>query len=818
MPNIDLEVGEIAQDVAEQVADIVATAKTEQLLQESAEAEEGRVAAEQGRVSAEEARATEFAGFEEEIESKITRGAGERDGTLKVGYADNADQLNSPDVTVDQAPYLYRTSGGDADIGNREKDTIVGGSLGWNQPIQDGNFPNDSKWKGYGSEVTLSVSNNVAHVVFNQAVTSPSYLYSIRTKNDSYGCQIIAGHKYLLLVDVISTKTTKIGFEVFQSYPINNYVLEANVKSTIARIVNAPVSRISQMLIGPRSGTFEVGDYYEVSNYWMTDLTADFGPEIADYIYSLETATAGAGVAWFRKLFPKPYYPYKAIGGFLHVKLTSHDMVGFNQFDKNGNFVTYYITNGVYTDSVMTRGLWFKCIPNTTYHFKKTLGSRFAAAGASDIFTSDGQKFNTVSDTITVNEFLFTTGPNDNYIYVWFYNESVDAGLSAQQIANTVVVNLSWSGWRNGQYEAYKKNSYPLDTSVILRGIPKLDADNNLYYDGDKYHNDGTVDEEFEEHTFTGDEEIIGFGTLDGNCRFQLYLDSVANTATSDLPTNITSSNADIISPETWYARTKSGFTIGVSGYGTVGKVECAIVGVSTVEDAKIWLTGKTIVFKKATPTTSSATPFQETQEVDDFGTEEYVVPEQDGVAVPVGHYTEYPENLRDKLRRLPNMPTVSESTTATYAVNYNGQTKKCSFVPINDWLVANGYPTANVLASKEALGGTLRQLLVMKTENLAFNDTDCKDLTEFTFIVVNGGASGTYIAQNVSTIFKNNNLISTLYENIGVQDYTAMADKTIQYRVNYNALYIRDTSCATPADVVAKIKGHLIAYEKASS
>lgn len=51
-------------------------------------------------------------------------------------------------------------------------------------------------------------------------------------------------------------------------------------------------------------------DAWECNNSMMIDLTQMFGSTIADYIYSLEKTTAGAGVAWFKKLFPADYYPY----------------------------------------------------------------------------------------------------------------------------------------------------------------------------------------------------------------------------------------------------------------------------------------------------------------------------------------------------------------------------------------------------------------------------------------------------------------------------------------------------------------------------
>ena len=54
------------------------------------------------------------------------------------------------------------------------------------------------------------------------------------------------------------------------------------------------------------------GETVSVSNLSLNvfDITQMFGSTIADYIYSLEQSQAGAGVAWFKKLFPKDYYPY----------------------------------------------------------------------------------------------------------------------------------------------------------------------------------------------------------------------------------------------------------------------------------------------------------------------------------------------------------------------------------------------------------------------------------------------------------------------------------------------------------------------------
>lgn len=55
------------------------------------------------------------------------------------------------------------------------------------------------------------------------------------------------------------------------------------------------------------------------------DLTHMFGSTIADYVYSLETATAGSGVAWLQAhdFFTKPYYAYNA-GELMSVNTSAH--------------------------------------------------------------------------------------------------------------------------------------------------------------------------------------------------------------------------------------------------------------------------------------------------------------------------------------------------------------------------------------------------------------------------------------------------------------------------------------------------------------
>jgi hypothetical protein len=91
----------------------------------------------------------------------------------------------------------------------------------------------------------------------------------------------------------------------------------------------------------------------------------------------------------------------------------------------------------------------------------------------------------------------------------------------------------------------------------------------------------------------------------------------------------------------------------------------------STVDAVKQWLQDNSVfvVYEKATPTEEDSTPFTNPQVTDPNGTEEYI--DERAVAVPVGHETKYPEDLKGKLEELPALPT--EAGTYKLKVTVSG-------------------------------------------------------------------------------------------------------------------------------------------------
>jgi hypothetical protein len=72
------------------------------------------------------------------------------------------------------------------------------------------------------------------------------------------------------------------------------------------------------------------------------------------------------------------------------------------------------------------------------------------------------------------------------------------------------------NGTLNIGYEPYEKHSYPLDDSLTLRGIPKLDSSNNLYYDGDTYDANGTVTRKYGIRAYESGDESLTDAITDG--------------------------------------------------------------------------------------------------------------------------------------------------------------------------------------------------------------------------------------------------------------------------------------------------------------
>lgn len=565
--------------------------------------------------------------FETSVGEQITEKANV-DGYYEEMTVGDAEQLISTQFVEDNKPYLFRPTGGSSDVGNRAYlDKIVGGTVAWNQQLKLDKVNNNNG-------ITASL-NNDGSITINGTSTSNAYIL-IDSRNSF---KLDENHKYLYK----GCPSGGSGTRYFLGDAWNNMgrdygsgtIFTATSGTFQPRIVVIEGNTVSNLTFKPS----------------LFDLTQMFGSTIADYIYSLEQSQAGAGVAWFKKLFPKDYYEYNE-GELLSVEgLQSHDAVGFNQWDgtgENGRWISDYTTGAVATASnVYNVTNLIRVLPNTSYYHSQTDSSRIIFYDSEkNAIPMLGWQYSDVAGVIT-------TPQNARYVRFTVTNSRL----------STFCINLS-NPSRNGEYEEYVKHSYPLDSSLTLRGIPKLDASNNLYYDGDEYTSDGKVKRKY---------GIIDLGTID-------WEQGGSNNKTSWVPvswhTNVKPTKHDSTKANILCSKYKVDTarnvenqtydkTICVNNGAWVYIYDSAYISV-TPQEFKAAMSGVMLVYELATPTTETTEPFQFTQIIDDFGTEEFV---SNGF-IPAGHVTRYPANLRDKLQHLPSLA----SAEGTYLIKQTGK------------------------------------------------------------------------------------------------------------------------------------------------
>jgi len=529
------------------------------------------------------------------------------DGTYDELTAGNAKQLVSTVFATDKASYLFRTSGGSIDIGDRENDTLVGGTVAWNQLI--GGVRTNATVNG------LTFVNNYPSLsISGTSTTSSNY-----TITSSFN--VPEGHWMLGFAGV--KRTNEYGLIIYGMMPPLGkdglvFKSQAAIKSLNLRIVeNAEIA----LTIKPM----------------LFDLTQMFGSTIADYIYSLEQSNAGAGVAWFRKLFPNDYYPYNP-GELLSVNTTAHKTVGFNAWDEEWEVGSISAVTGENQEAnnCIRSTNYIRLIPGKEYYFKGSFGNGVMWYDANKQFA--GATLNALNNVLTIPDGVHYCRFVLDNSYGTTYNHDI-------------CVNLSWDGERDGAYARYEEHTYPLDGDLTLRGIPKLDENNNLYYDGDTYEPDGTVTRRY---------GVVDMGTLNWgifNSGLHLFYAKPANIAIpstiedrltgfvcSKYPADAVVSIGSEMTDKTCKRNNSSSYPF--------------IVRDSSYSDAaafKAAMSGMMLVYNLSEQTEETADPFADPQIVDDFGTEEYT--DERTVPIPVGHTTKYQPNLRAKLEMAPNSP-----------------------------------------------------------------------------------------------------------------------------------------------------------------
>lgn len=566
-----------------------------------------------------------------------------KSGTEPDLTAGTAEQLVSDETVLDTEPYKLRKTAGS---GNRAYlDKIIGGSVVWNQLVT--------------LNPATTIVNGVTYTKNDDMSVSVS---GTATENSGYDYIYIpckANHLYLLWSGVA-------GGNWSEYIPLYDYNGGAPVTNSYAN-KGLIYKKTEDGSIRARCQVWAGKTVDFKAHIQIFDLTQMFGSTIADYVYSLEQANAGAGVEWFRKIFPADYYPYNA-GELVSVSgLSEHKTVGFNLWDEEWELGAYDNNTGakIASSNGIRSKNYIKILGNTQYYFLKQYIKYLC------FYDANKQFIETQVKNSANGYYLFTTPENAAFM-TFYLNNSYGTTYN-----HDICINL-YDPARNGEYEPYAGHSYPLDSTLTLRGIPKLDAENNLYYDGDEYKPDGKVNRKY---------GIVDLGTLTWSY----------NTAYSNSPYFLASLSAKRVGAyattvhpmlNTKYLPANRNAIIGNGGIqdkviafdGHATNITQVQIRDSAYTDAaafKADMSGVYLVYELSTPTEESAEPYAQVQVIGPAGTEEFVSES----ILPVGHETRYMADLKDRLEHLPD-PAANDGLYAIQQTDGKMELVSATFSP----------------------------------------------------------------------------------------------------------------------------------------
>ena len=365
--------------------------------------------------------------------------------------------------TEDELPYQTRPT--PSSLGNRCLEMLVGGTVAFNQLVQNGNFADGTtKWET--NDVSISVSSGVLSIT--------------NTGNAGASCKqrnlpFVSGHKYLVSADISSSDLTSCNTMIYDGVS-SIYLTNSNLTSTFKHydgiVVATSTGTNGQLQLFRTLGAITGTVNYKNIN--IIDLTQMFGSAIADYIYTLESGTAGAGVAWFRNYFTADYYPYTA-NTLMSVKTSAKKI-----YDANNTLIETYDLSG---SRLVHRRYGVVDLGSLEWNYEPDY-NRHGALFSQFVNAPKIPTSSQVPNAISTYQILSS---NDG----WYYRNTVTAiafDNTYLHVYNDGTASGSdYKTAMSGVYLVYELAT-PFDETVSnpeLRGIPKLDANNNLYYDGD---------------------------------------------------------------------------------------------------------------------------------------------------------------------------------------------------------------------------------------------------------------------------------------------------------------------------------------------
>jgi len=536
--------------------------------------------------------------------------------TMTVGNADALTPYAETSGAEDTTPFVFQSTGGSSDVGVKAYlRALRGNSVAWNQLICV-EFTTQTK-----NGVTIT-NNEDGSITISGTATADVNLNITNYVNNPI--LFVKNHKYLLRQ--ISGATE------------NTYFWTCGY-------INANIATVTCIYTASRDEYQSTSANVNIKNGASVNIT--FYPQLFDLTLMFGAGNEPTSVLEFNRLFPKPYYEYNA-GTLLSCKVNGIKNVGYNAWDEEWELGTYNITTGAkQNSSTQIRCKNFiKVIPGQTYTFESPLSIKNAVA----MIFYDGN-YNRISSA-TVNNISFTI-PNDCQ-YVTFYVGS-EYGTTYK---NDMALHLTWDGSRTG-YELHKEWQYELP-NIELRSAGS--AYDEILPTGKLIRRIGVVD--LGSLTYLMSEPTTGYKIFGTN-----ELSNVLKKPTSNSRNNY-SYLFDTLgyflirkSVSDQYYNSPTNMSVAIAQNGAITFCNNSY---TSANDFKTAMSGVYLFYELAEPTEEQTeNTYQEIQDIDDFGTQEFLYDSEIAIPVPQGNEFFYPVDYKAFIDSLGGREDIEYDATA---------------------------------------------------------------------------------------------------------------------------------------------------------
>lgn len=536
--------------------------------------------------------------------------------SLVAGAAENLINTSGDGVVRE---LTYDTAGGTADIGTGTAiiKRMRGKSLVWNQHMDYGRAMLRN-----ATMVTELVNGKISGYLKENKAAQNITFGAFTTSGNHY--RAIIGHKYM-------------------------WVFSSNNESSTGSVGNKYNLKSGVVWKATSNGYCYIYPFGAHSTIIEANTSVEFSAALYDLTQMFGAGNEPATIEEFKRLFPRDDYAYNE-GEVIHFNGRRLLTTGFNQWDEQWEEGALSTTNGEPVASVgrIRSANFIKVIPNTDYYFN--------APASKDIICYD-DNFNFIKYYGNDGAPSILTPQGCHYIKFSMYK------AYGATYKDDICINLSWSGYRNGEYEPYEEHILELPYGVYGDGLKSVGD----VYDEIRYNKESG---KWEKVVRIGEVDLgsltwVAF-TTNGYSGFRSIQNKLGAKPLD--AKNGTTCSLYVNAGTKWYTEGMDKcIAINNGYYASATFLDCIAVRDTDYTDAasfKAAMSGVMLYYELAEPeVTEFETPLNLGYYVNDFGTE-MILPEN-GIApftAPAVFDILYAMNAVDTLRNLPTNYISKES------------------------------------------------------------------------------------------------------------------------------------------------------------